>query len=152
MYIIYIMKISFFSRSSLIFEISSKFKTFVTFRTIFTSVIYLFDDFFYPVIFCILQKKRFLALESSFSRFRQLKKNSSPNLQNFGQLLEVIFWSDDFFDHFFAPYKKAFIGSRISFLRFRQNKKKSPNLQNFAQLLLFDLMTFFNPVIFWRTF
>ena len=56
----------------------------------------------------------FWALETSFLRFRQNKKNSLPNLQNFGQLLEKSFFDlMTFFTSFFAPYKKAFFGSRI---------------------------------------
>ena len=39
-----------------------------------------------------LSKYRFLAVAASFLRFRQNKKNSSPNLQNFGQLLEKSFF------------------------------------------------------------
>ena len=95
-------------------------------------------------------EKRFLALESIILRFRQNKKKSSPNLQNFEQLLQkTFFYLMTFFTSAFILHsKKRFLVLESSFLRFRQNKENSsPNLQNFEQLLLktfFDLMTFFN--------
>ena len=99
--------------------------SFAKFQTTFTSVIFWSDDFFYLVIFCALKKKRFLAVKSSFLRFRQNKKKSSPKLRYFGQLLLKPFFDlMTFFASFFCSLqKKRFLAVESSFLRFRQNKK-----------------------------
>ena len=45
---------------------------------------------FLPRAFLLPLKRRFLAVEASFLRFCQNEKNSSTNLQNFGQLLQKL--------------------------------------------------------------
>ena len=55
-----------------------------------------------------LKKTFFLALEYKFLRFRQNKKKSSTNLQNFGHFYFLFFYLMTFFTLcFFAPFKRS---------------------------------------------
>ena len=71
--------------------------------------------FFYLVFFCYFQKKRFLALQSSFLGFQENKKKISPNFQNFRQLSLLSFFDImTLFTSFWSLQKKLFsISSKI---------------------------------------
>ena len=96
---------------------------FAKFRKFFVSVIFWCDDFL-SVLFCSLQKKRFLALNSSFFGFHEYKKDLSKVIHRGGGYIfrsiliffakfreffvSVTFWCNDFFYlKLFYPFKRS---------------------------------------------